>query len=1270
MSQEKKAPFAQFSLLSLIRGAEAQAAEAIAANARAALGEERANLGAQSLQEALAREAQMRDGALRLLESKRAEREAAVASFSEEAATESQRRAQSLGTMARAFHEGEAPKSADVALAEKLGRQIRIMEAMVGDGRVARASAFAAALGGLESEKREAALDWLGALREASRSPQAARALAQIAFVDLGDGFALRPALGVAAVAETVPGGSGKAPRMGRASGVLASLGEATEVARKENARWGFAPQVGAESGDFESDLPLFDSIEGDRRAREDAPYFISAAEAGMGLGDEEEGEEKDDGEWSAAEKTALTTAAERATRAAAGLDAFRWAAWQQTLVELSRTGGTLPAEPRAASEYWEQKDQTALWAGARGREAWVAGLAERGHDFGAPLLEFTMSLDGLGSRDRLVIAEKIRLPGTGKSGAENPQGGADPEALAQLGEERAKREKEREERRKAEGRAGAPSKLLSWAVDWESLAAGEEPPSFAMAERTEEMPEALRAAMRPTRGVAGGERRTAIWRTALASSILGGGAEPTPKDREEAIALAAAHAAAGDAMAAQSATRAAAVDRATQALLALGERGATQKSQGASALGKKEAREAAAAAARAAAMEVQRGWAQRELGETARAAKNLFGDAPSGREMAHCARNPAILSEAIGSCGAPGRLAARWGMWLGIDPAAANSGNHLCAAAREAWIAKGGSSASWKLLASMPEALLARLDAAARAASERSERGVSGEKGKADGHLRVAMAALGAAAQFGVDAPTAARWVAASLPPKGPDAPQASRWQDLALASHETALGAVAPGRSKDETVSFFMDMDAFFNTDRDEQDADWSWETREGEAKTRRLAAVSKAMEAIGLPRPFEAAIDEAPGEANAPADARAEAQAAQERANALRAIERDEPHRASRAAHALSSLFERAGKIGALDAGRGRWEGAAAGRDWVPRGEDDIEALRAEEDAQKRETPDAAKEAERQAAEAQERQREEEQAREWREIDRFKTELGEVADWIGRSEPGLWETLPAKPQWPLLARRAREWHELVEAQENAEQDAKQWDPLLGEQADGELKAVELTSGRELREEGRTMHHCVSTYAGDCHKGECRIFSIQKNGERHSTLELRFKESTGAWSAGQNLGVCNSPAIDPKAAELGHKLAAKATALKLKPTRPRAGEGLAQGAQTAAAEANDAQGQGAEDALGGENEAPAPRGFDQGYIDPHAMVLDLEGGGFMRPQAQGPGDAAGLTPDQLAARRVEQRLRDIMARARLADPGAEGGEPADPQAPRGPRA
>lgn len=97
----------------------------------------------------------------------------------------------------------------------------------------------------------------------------------------------------------------------------------------------------------------------------------------------------------------------------------------------------------------------------------------------------------------------------------------------------------------------------------------------------------------------------------------------------------------------------------------------------------------------------------------------------------------------------------------------------------------------------------------------------------------------------------------------------------------------------------------------------------------------------------------------------------------------------------------------------------------------------------------------------------------------------------------------------------------------------------------SEGEWSAVLLQTADELSEEGRLMHHCVSSYSKTCKTGCSRIFSVRLNGERVSTLEFKLKNPNGTfkaydhnhpsesdhWAQTQNGGKCNVFIADPSA-------------------------------------------------------------------------------------------------------------------------------------------
>jgi len=193
-----------------------------------------------------------------------------------------------------------------------------------------------------------------------------------------------------------------------------------------------------------------------------------------------------------------------------------------------------------------------------------------------------------------------------------------------------------------------------------------------------------------------------------------------------------------------------------------------------------------------------------------------------------------------------------------------------------------------------------------------------------------------------------------------------------------------------------------------------------------------------------------------------------------------------------------------------------------------------------------------------------------------------LDEVRDFFDKSEVGVWQELPEKIGDKSLMRRVQDWHRLLahkKTQESLEktvatiraglgQSIRQGDCASVEEGmasaqkgawpfslarheekvgDCVWTAVALNTAGALFEEGRAMSHCVSSYASDCAAGSSRIYSIQKNGARVSTMQLQaeFDGQTAAfkgWRDIQNRGAHNA-AIVFSAVEFCRSVAKAAT-------------------------------------------------------------------------------------------------------------------------------
>lgn len=101
-----------------------------------------------------------------------------------------------------------------------------------------------------------------------------------------------------------------------------------------------------------------------------------------------------------------------------------------------------------------------------------------------------------------------------------------------------------------------------------------------------------------------------------------------------------------------------------------------------------------------------------------------------------------------------------------------------------------------------------------------------------------------------------------------------------------------------------------------------------------------------------------------------------------------------------------------------------------------------------------------------------------------------------------------------WSGWERLARLWHENVQHMDFMKYYGdKRWESVIDafthEKCKG-FKAVPLLTTEMLSKEGLALHHCVGGYVNQCANGYSRIFSIQKDGEQVSTLELSFDDGS----------------------------------------------------------------------------------------------------------------------------------------------------------------
>lgn len=173
----------------------------------------------------------------------------------------------------------------------------------------------------------------------------------------------------------------------------------------------------------------------------------------------------------------------------------------------------------------------------------------------------------------------------------------------------------------------------------------------------------------------------------------------------------------------------------------------------------------------------------------------------------------------------------------------------------------------------------------------------------------------------------------------------------------------------------------------------------------------------------------------------------------------------------------------------------------------------------------------------------------ASEWRVSDQgaMREFWGQTVDWLIRKQDELPETaLPGILAWamheyteqrarhqaftwkgrtPEAAIRAAAHHANScpdAALLRARWAAQGWDWTWTDEGGAAWTIQELTVGRQLREEGQAMHHCVGGYIRVARDGHQAIFSMRKNGIRVITIAVRLP----ARVIEQAYGVCNRPA------------------------------------------------------------------------------------------------------------------------------------------------
>jgi hypothetical protein len=147
-------------------------------------------------------------------------------------------------------------------------------------------------------------------------------------------------------------------------------------------------------------------------------------------------------------------------------------------------------------------------------------------------------------------------------------------------------------------------------------------------------------------------------------------------------------------------------------------------------------------------------------------------------------------------------------------------------------------------------------------------------------------------------------------------------------------------------------------------------------------------------------------------------------------------------------------------------------------------------------------------------------------------------DLADFVGANR----ETFNPRWSFARVTEESQAWHLALQKAEQSDRFKAdygfEWDeaidyaPLPHEvEIDGHLFRA-LRSGKALWEEGRDMHHCVSSYAREVLLGHSRIYSISRDGERMATVEFvkgQRPGKLGSWQVSQIKGPWNDTPPGP---------------------------------------------------------------------------------------------------------------------------------------------
>lgn len=175
---------------------------------------------------------------------------------------------------------------------------------------------------------------------------------------------------------------------------------------------------------------------------------------------------------------------------------------------------------------------------------------------------------------------------------------------------------------------------------------------------------------------------------------------------------------------------------------------------------------------------------------------------------------------------------------------------------------------------------------------------------------------------------------------------------------------------------------------------------------------------------------------------------------------------------------------------------------------------------------------------------------QARVAKRKNRLKRFLSEdfvlALDWLKQREGRYYDnyheptppiaTVPKNATWASIMRAQHDWHAQREERERlrreadaqahreyvAKRDAITWTSALAACEVQGATVTPLVTGKDLREEGERMKHCVGSYVDYCSMGTSRIFAI-KLENKEATLELH-NEGSNRWKIRQVFGPKNT--------------------------------------------------------------------------------------------------------------------------------------------------